>query len=343
MLEAMLRELDMTKDYLAGEPLQSVYFGGGTPSLLTVPEINRLFTAIRAFHHILPDAEITLEANPDDLSMDKLHALREQTPVNRLSIGIQSFFEEDLRWMNRAHSGEEAAAVLERALTAGFSDLSVDLIYGAPTTTDERWAENVRRVLDFKVPHISGYNLTVEEGTALGVWVKRGQTAPMDDEQAIRQFDYLMDATAAAGYEHYEISNFALPGRYARHNSSYWLGAHYLGIGPSAHSFNGSARRWNLANNALYIKSLEAGILAGESELLSPEQRYHEYVMTGIRTIWGVDPDVCRQIDPSFGDWFLARIQPLEKQGFVEKRGNAYGLTRAGKKVADQVTVALFR
>jgi len=272
MVASILAELALQKDYLEGKPLDSIYFGGGTPSLLDLKDMEQLFDTIHQLHTVASGAEITLEANPDDLTKEKLSDLKNYTPINRLSIGIQSFADADLTWMNRAHNARHARASLDDALAAGFQDLTLDLIYGAPTTPDAQWAENLRLAFEYEVPHLSCYCLTVEEGTALGTFVRKGQQPPVDEERAARQFEYLVDATAQQGYEHYEISNFARPGRYARHNSNYWSGEHYLGVGPSAHSFNGQSRQWNVANNALYIKDIEKGILPFEREVLTLEQ-----------------------------------------------------------------------
>lgn len=342
MIEALQRELALQQAYLSHAPLGSIYLGGGTPSLLSTDELVQLFETIQRLHHILPGAEVTLEANPDDLSHEKLSELRLYTPVNRLSIGIQSFQDDDLVWMHRAHNAQEAHACLRDAAALGFQDLTIDLIYGSPGTSDAQWAENLRQLFDYGIPHFSSYCLTVEEGTALNHFVKKGKAAPVDEAQAIRQFDYLMEASANAGYDHYEISNFALPGRYARHNSNYWRGVPYLGIGPSAHSFDGHSRQWNIANNALYIKSVEAGQVPCEREILSPEQRYNEYIMTALRTIWGVDPTQLAGISPAFEARFTVDIQTFVQNGSVESVHGVYRLTKAGKFLADRIAMELF-
>jgi len=342
MVEAILRELELQRDYLAGAELGSIYFGGGTPSLLDTAELVQVFEKIYALHRVAPDAEITLEANPDDLSTDKLRDLRTYTPVNRLSIGIQSFFDEDLRWMNRAHNAAHARRCLPAADAAGFHDLTVDLIYGAPTTSDGHWAENVRIALEAGIPHLSCYCLTVEEGTALAHFVKKGTSAPVDEERAARQFEYLQDTAAAHGYEHYEISNFALPGRYSRHNSSYWSGAHYLGVGPSAHSFDGQSRQWNVAHNAHYMTALQAGSVPFEREVLTPAQRYNEYVMTGLRTMWGCDIARIKEFGEPFAGFFSQGIAQFLQNGTLESDGSQLRLTRAGKLLADRIASDLF-
>ncbi len=336
---ALLQELELQKDYLEGAEITSVYFGGGTPSLLTISELEQIFSKMQSLHRLHPQAEITLEANPDDLSVELLHDLRNYTPVNRLSIGIQSFHEADLRWMNRAHSAAHAFACLDAALATGFDNLTIDLIYGAPTTTDQVWQENLDIAFRLGVPHLSCYCLTVEEGTALGSFVRKGQALPVDEEQAARQMEYLMAATAAQDYEQYEISNFAKPGHYAQHNSSYWRGQPYLGIGPSAHSFNGRSRQSNLAHNAGYIKSLEAGIVPFEVENLSAEQRYNEYVLTSLRTVWGTEP---AKLSPLQALHFERTIQPFLADGTVEYLNQTYRLTPAGRLFADRIAMDLF-
>jgi len=345
MVEAILRELEWQKDYLAGAELSSIYFGGGTPSLLSDQELELIFSKIYQIHKVRLDAEITLEANPDDLSLDKLQALR-NSPVNRLSIGIQSFAEEDLRFMNRAHNAQESLACIENALAQGFPNLTLDLIYGSPTTSHAQWAKNLDTIFQYPIPHLSAYCLTVEPKTALDHFVRQGKAAPVDEEHANAQFLYLMEATQAQGYEHYEISNFAKPGYYARHNSNYWLGEPYLGIGPAAHSFNGLSRQWNVANNAKYLKILEDDqlkILEGtglfEQEILSPATRYNEYVMTGLRTIWGCD---LQKIDLAFQSFFLENIQPFIAQGQVLVQEQNYRLSPSGKFIADHIASELF-
>lgn len=345
MVEAIVRELEWQKDYLHGVPLSSIYFGGGTPSLLDAAELEQIFSKIYQLHSLQADAEITLEANPDDLNLDKLQTLR-NSPVNRLSIGIQSFAEEDLRFMNRAHNAQEARSCIENALALGFDNLTLDLIYGAPTTSHEQWARNLDTIFQYPIPHLSAYCLTVEPKTALDHFVHQGKASPVDEEHANAQFQYLMDATQAQGYEHYEISNFAKPGHYARHNSSYWLGEPYLGIGPSAHSFNGQSRQWNVANNAKYLKILKEGDITQlsetglfELEALSPATRYNEYVMTGLRTIWGCD---LQKMAPGFQSYFLENVQPFMDKGQVLVQNKQYRLSDSGKFMADYIAAQLF-
>ncbi len=341
MLTAILQEIALQKDYLEGRPLASVYLGGGTPSLLSQNELQQLFSQVERYHEVLPDAEITLEANPDDLTADKLAAFR-QTPINRLSIGIQSFSEEDLRFMNRAHNAQEAVHCVQHAQAAGFHNLTVDLIYGSPTTSDEQWAANIQQVLDFGIPHISCYCLTVEPKTALDYMVRTGKAAEVDDDKAARQFDMLVQRLTEAGYDHYEISNFAKPGWYAQHNSSYWLGRHYLGIGPSAHSFNSHSRQWNVANNTKYRKAIMDGQLAAEVEQLSPAQRFNEYIMTSLRTIWGTNLQQLEHIHPVWAQQFVASAKSYIEQGLMTQREHIFQLTQNGKLLADRIAMELF-
>lgn len=342
MLTALLQELEGRQAYLSGAPIQSVYFGGGTPSILPVSDLVSLFEQVARCYAVSGDAEITLEANPDDLTLEKLQDLRRYTPVNRLSIGIQSFQEADLQWMNRAHNAREAHTCLDAARRMGFDDLTIDLIYGAPVTSDADWAENLRLAFDYDIPHLSCYCLTVEEGTALHHFVKTQKMAPVEEEKAARQFEYLMDTASANGYEQYEISNFARHQRYARHNSSYWLGQTYLGIGPSAHSYDGQSRQWNIAHNPRYIEGILNNSPAYEREVLTPQNLYNEYVMTALRTMRGVD---CRQLALK-GDFavrhFTGNIAPFLDNGSVEVSDGCYYLTRKGKLMADSITAALF-
>lgn len=340
MVSAILRELVLQKDYLEGEPLETIYFGGGTPSLLSQRDLDLIFGEIFKHYPIAAQPlEVTLEANPDDLNRLKINELK-QSPVNRLSIGVQSFSEVDLRYMNRAHNALEALASIQNAQAAGFENLTVDLIYGSPTTSHEHWEKNLETVFALRIPHLSSYCLTVEPKTALAHQVKKGTARPVEDEHAARQFEFLVEQTTRAGYEHYEISNFAKPGWHSRHNSSYWQGKKYLGIGPSAHSFNGYSRQWNVANNATYIRTLQAGKLPFELEVLTPTQRYNEYVMTGLRTSWG-----CNLLEISklgFEEYFAEGAKLFLADGTMERIGDVYRLTASGKFLADGIAAELF-
>jgi len=341
LLQALMQELELQRNYLPTPKLETIYLGGGTPSLLTGDELQQLFDTIHQFYEIETDAEITLEANPDDLTDTKIQEFR-TTPINRFSIGIQSFAEADLLFMNRAHNAQEALHCIQKVQDAGFDNLTVDLIYGTPTLSDEQWQQNIQQVIDLQVPHLSCYALTVEEKTALAHFVKIGKAPPVDEEQAARQFEQLMQKLQAHGYEHYEISNFAKPDRYARHNSNYWKGVPYLGIGPSAHSYDGKSRQWNVANNASYIKALQKNNVPFEREELTPEQQYDEYVMTALRTIWGVNLEKVRHFGPRFERYFLKNVQHFLLAGQVERQGDTFRLTEKGKLLADGIAMELF-
>jgi oxygen-independent coproporphyrinogen III oxidase len=338
MLKAMVREIELQKNYLQGEPIETIYFGGGTPSMLEKSELMEIFEAIYRQHTIVSNPEITLEANPDDLTETKIRELK-TTPINRLSIGIQSFAEVDLRWMNRAHTAEESIKCLRHVLNIGFEDITIDLIYGAPTTTHAQWEKNLQQTLDLHIPHISAYCLTIEEGTALHNFVKKGKSAPTDDAHAAQQFQTLLATLQKNGYDHYEISNFALPNRYARHNTNYWRGVKYVGIGASAHSFDGESRQWNVANNALYIQAVKMNAIPQEKELLTLAQRYNEYVMTSLRTMWGCE---LAKINSTFQPHFLKEIATFIKKGWIIRQKDTFCLTNNGKLFADFVASELF-
>lgn len=285
-VSALLQEIELRKTYFS-EPVSTIYFGGGTPSILPSEDIKRILAALMQTFAVEPGAEITLEANPDDINHDKLLEWK-QTGINRLSIGIQSFFEEDLRWMNRAHDADQAMNCITLAHNAGFHNLTIDLIYGTPTLTDENWKKNVDTAIALQIPHLSCYALTVEPKTALANLIQQKTLPDVDAEKQARHFELLMHWMNEAGYEHYEISNFAKPGFRSRHNSSYWQGKPYLGLGPSAHSFNGYSRQWNVANNALYIQNISKGRVLYEEEILTKDQQLNEYIMTSLRTMEGL-------------------------------------------------------
>ncbi|MEP7253377.1 MAG: radical SAM family heme chaperone HemW, partial [Ginsengibacter sp.] len=290
MLQALQKEVELSVDhnYAKGQEISTIYFGGGTPSLLNKRELSDLLSTIKNSYPVNPSAEITLEANPDDIDSVTLNDWKD-AGVNRLSIGIQSFKDADLKWMNRAHNAADAAACIQMARDAGFHNFSIDLIYGTPDLDDDEWHQNVKKVLDLQVPHVACYALTVEPGTALQKMIKSGKKEEVSNDDQARQFRLLMQWMHEAGYEHYEISNFAKPGFRSCHNSSYWKGESYVGIGPSAHSYNGDARKWNIANNSLYIQSIKNNTIPFEEEILTADQKLNEYVMTALRTIEGID------------------------------------------------------
>lgn len=343
MVSALCRELVLRKHYLPeGIRIETIYFGGGTPSLLDISELQAILNTIYTHYHVADDAEITLEANPDDLSLSKLKALSE-TPVNRLSIGIQSFFEEDLRWMNRAHSASEAKSVLTNAQNMGFENLTADLIYGYPLLTDEKWKANIDYLLQSGIRHLSAYSMTVEKGTPLWRYIHKGQQKAMDDEQSARQFLFLMAELQTNGWEQYEISNFALNQSYSRHNTNYWRNVPYLGIGPSAHSFDGQSRQWNTKINNRYIQGIAAGNPVFEKEILSLSNQVNEYLMTALRTMWGVDLVLIGQ---KFGHAVRVAIlkssQPFIAQKQLILQDEKLILSQSGKLFADHIAAELF-
>ena len=296
VLKSICLELEMRAQELQSMPVASIYFGGGTPSMLNDDELGAIFQVIEANYQVLPSAEITLEANPDDLSLKKITQLA-VTPINRLSIGVQSFFEADLKLMNRAHTAKEALESLKIAQTY-FDNITIDLLYGMPEMSNVRWEENLQIAFDLKLNHLSCYALTVEPKTPLAHFIKTAQHPPLKDAVAAQHFQTLVNATAKAGFTHYEVCSFGKPGYFSKHNSSYWLGKPYLGVGPSAHSFDGKKRSWNVSNNKQYINTIAKNELPLTSELLTPENRFNEYIMTGLRTIWGVS---LKRIEEEFG------------------------------------------
>ncbi|MBO9570971.1 MAG: radical SAM family heme chaperone HemW [Chitinophagaceae bacterium] len=337
-LSSLLKEIALRKNYIGGELVETIYFGGGTPSLLSTEELSAIFNELSKHFSISSFVEITFEANPDNIDINSL-LLWKSLGINRLSIGVQSFFDEDLIWMNRVHSADQAIGCIQSARDAGIDNFSIDLIYGGPTLTDEKWMSNLERAVSLKIPHLSCYALTVEPSTALDVMIRKKKAAPVNTEDQARQFLLMTDYLQAAGYEHYEISNLALPGKRSQHNSSYWRGVKYLGLGPSAHSFNGSTRQWNVANNALYIQSLNNNEIPFEIETLSDEQRFNEYIMTALRTIEGVDINRARAISKS--DLIQQSQQFIDKK-WVKIIDNKIMLTREGKLFADGIASELF-
>lgn len=342
LLQAIHLELSLQGAYLK-EPVTTIYIGGGTPSLLQTDEVNRLWNTIQQYYPIDHITEFTLEANPDDLSGAYLKALR-QTPVTRLSIGVQSFHDADLRYMNRAHNAQQAEYAIKSAQDTGFTNLTIDLIYGTPGLDDAGWRHNIRQVAVLQIPHFSAYALTVETGTALHHAIHKKKKEPVAETQAVRQFELLMEMAEVNGYEHYEISNLALPGSYAQHNTNYWKGIPYLGIGPSAHSFDGVSRRWNVSNNALYTRSLlQQQLVPAEEEILTPVQQLNEYIMTSLRTMWGCDTAVIsRKWGATAASAVLAGAFVFIKKKWLQQQGTVLLLTSAGKLYADHIAGTLF-
>lgn len=341
MIKAIVKEAELRKNYLT-EPVETIYFGGGTPSLLSIEDLQLSIQTLQKNFIVSNGAEITLEANPDDITETKLQQWK-SVGINRLSIGIQSFFEEDLQWMNRAHNAQQAIQCLELA-TRYFNNISIDLIYGTPTLTDEKWKQNVEKTFALNIPHLSCYALTVEPKTALDKLIRQNKKENVVPEKQARHFELLMQWTKNAGYEHYEISNFAKPTFRSRHNSSYWQGKAYLGIGPSAHSFNGNERQWNISNNALYLKSVEQNIVPFEIEILSEKQKLNEYIMTSLRTSEGLSLNkIAAQWNTQIADAIKKDAAIFLREETMTASDDHLILTGKGKLFADGIAAELFR
>lgn len=348
-LHALISEIELQRGFFRHaeengflSPVDTIYFGGGTPSILRPGELIRIFEKLSKYFAFDELSEVTLEANPDDLSLEYLLALK-QTPVNRLSIGIQSFHYPDLEYMNRLHSPAQAIQAINNAHKAGFENITADLIYGIPGLSDHLWKENLLRLISMGLPHISAYALTVEPRTALALFIRQGKARAVDEEQTARQFEFLQDFTARYGYQHYEISNFAQPGFMSRHNLSYWDGTPYLGLGPSAHSFREAQRWWNAANTSIYVRELEQGRIPFETEILGEAEQYDEYVMTSLRTMWGCS---LAEIEKRWGrerqEYLLSAAAPFLKNSWLTEADGYLLLTRQGKLFADRIASELF-
>ena len=342
MVLALVKEIELRKNELPVEDIvETIYFGGGTPSILTIDDIQFLIDAVYKHYQVVENPEITLEANPDDLDNETILQYVD-SPINRLSIGIQSFFEDDLQMMNRAHNSAEAKECLEFA-TKYFDNISVDLIYGMPNMSNEKWLQNIETALSFNIPHISSYALTVEPKTALDKMIKVGFIPKLDDDLAQQHFHILIDKLQENGFVHYELSNFGKPDFFSKNNTAYWLGKKYIGIGPSAHSYNGESRSWNIANNSLYLKAIAENKLPSETEILSKTDRYNEYIMTGLRTIWGVSLE---RIETEFGQKYLEYLQKQAgkyiSDNLLEIEKHVLKTTKNGKFLSDGIASDLF-
>jgi oxygen-independent coproporphyrinogen-3 oxidase len=341
MVLALAKEIALRKDEFKKEVIETIYFGGGTPSILEVADLRLLIDAVYSNYTLVENPEITVEANPDDLTEERIIALS-QNRINRLSIGIQSFFEDDLKLMNRAHNVEEAKKCLAIA-TKYFDNITIDLIYGMPNMSNAKWLQNIETALSYNIPHISSYALTVESKTALHSFIQKGIIPQLDDEAAQEHFHLLVDKLEEKGFIHYELSNFGKENYFSKNNSSYWLGKKYIGIGPSAHSYDGSTRGWNVSNNALYLKSIQENQLPLETEILTKTDRYNEYIMTGLRTIWGVSLD---RIEQEFGKTYLDYLNQQAAKYiddhllFVDD--NILRTTKSGKFLGDGIASDLF-
>jgi oxygen-independent coproporphyrinogen-3 oxidase len=342
LVDALCSEIEQRKNYLDHKEIETLYFGGGTPSLLSKDELEKILQTVNKYFNLKKDVEITLEANPDDLDISKLKELK-SLGINRLSIGIQSFFDEDLSLMNRSHTSKQAIKAVKDAQKTGFKNITIDLIYGLPDLSLTLWKENLKKAFELDVPHISAYNLTVEKKTALNHLVESKKVKLPEESLVIEQFNTLIEETQKHGFIHYEISNFCKEGMNSRHNTSYWKDAHYVGIGPSAHSYNGTSRQWNISNNAAYVKSVNSGALWFEEEKLTEEDKFNEYVMTRLRTVWGIDLGFVKK---SFGEKNLQNLISLSSDyissGHILRKEESIILTRKGKLLADKIASDFF-
>lgn len=340
LVNALCSELKLRKTEITSE-VQTIYFGGGTPSLLNRAELDQIFNAIAENYQLAESPEITLEANPDDLSEEKIVELH-QTKINRLSIGVQSFFEEDLTLMNRAHNAEEALTSIQLAKKY-FDNISIDLIYGIPGLSNTRWQKNLAMALELEVPHISSYALTVEPKTALKAFIDKGKIKPVDEEVAEQHFKILIKTLADAGFVNYEFSNFGKEGNFSQNNTAYWMGKSYLGIGPSAHGFDGERRSWNVSNNTKYIQAIQESKLPSEQETLSVTDRYNEYIMTRLRTMWGISKEEIQQkFGKQYADYFEKEAQVYFQKGLLLEESGVITISPKGKFLSDGIAADLF-
>ncbi len=341
MVLALVKEIRLRKEEFKNDRVETIYFGGGTPSILDIADLRLLIDEVYRHYTVTENPEITVEANPDDLSEERIIELS-KNKVNRLSVGIQSFFEEDLKLMNRAHNSTEAKKCLEIA-TQYFDNISIDLIYGVPGMSNEKWLQNIAKALEYNIPHISSYALTVEPKTALDKFIKKGIIPMPDDEVAQEHFHLLVDQLEENGFIHYELSNFGKEGYFSKNNSSYWLGKKYIGIGPSAHSYDGVSRSWNISNNSLYLKALAEGKLPSEAETLTLTDRYNEYVMTGLRTIWGISLDrITKEFGKKYLDYLNHQAEKYIEDHLLFLDDDVLRTTKNGKFLSDGIASDLF-
>jgi oxygen-independent coproporphyrinogen-3 oxidase len=342
LVNSISKELELNKNYLSSHNIETIYFGGGTPSILSALQLDVIISSIYKNFHIDAAIEFTLEANPDDLDLIKIKELK-SLGINRLSIGIQSFLDDELKWMKRSHNAQQSRKAVENAQSSGIENISVDLIYGSKFQSISSWKKNIEEIIKLNVPHLSAYNLTIEEKTLLGKMNEKGIEPAIKDDFSKACFDLLMDEMNTANFVHYEISNFGKSGFFSKHNSNYWKGVHYLGIGPSAHSFDGTSRQWNIKNNAEYIRNIENNKIPFTKETLNITDQYNEYVLTGLRTMWGVN---INHLSKKFGNLlekhFKSEIEVYLKKGFVNLKNDDYILTQQGKHLADKISSDLF-
>ncbi|MFJ1329287.1 radical SAM family heme chaperone HemW [Capnocytophaga canimorsus] len=346
MVDSICKELFIRQEE-ANNPLKAIYLGGGTPSILSIDELKQIFEIINKYYTIASDAEITLEANPDDFFEKKCSGRKflselKRLKINRLSIGVQSFFEEDLKWMNRAHNAKQTIELLEET-SDFFDNISIDLIYGLPNMSQERWLENLNKVIQYKIPHVSAYALTVEPKTALHQFIVRGKYPDVDENKSHVQFMAMVDFLEKENFIHYELSNFGKMGYFSKNNTAYWEGKKYMGVGPSAHSFNGVERSWNISNNIKYIQQINTGVLPSQREVLSLNDQYNELIMTGIRTQKGISLQAVEQrFGEKMSDYLQKQANKFIQQQLLEISDNCLKTTRNGKFLSDGIASDLF-
>lgn len=342
IIEAIILELKLQKNYISNQTIHTIYIGGGTPSILSGSDLSRILATIQENFIVSPYAEITLEANPDDLNNQKVKELK-QTTINRFSIGVQSFFDDDLKWMNRAHQSTEAESAIKRAQDSGFTNLGIDLIYGFPLLSQQKWSINLEKAIEYNVPHVSAYALMVEPKTALSAFIEAKKQVPLNEEQATANFLVAINTLCSTGYEHYEISNFSIPGMQSQHNTNYWKGVHYLGIGPSAHSFNGNSRQWNVANNVKYLSALTKQKIPNTLEVLTMGNKINEHIMTNLRTNWGINlADITTTFGQPTSHHILKQAENYVNQNLIINENNILILSPKGKLYADGIAANLF-
>lgn len=343
MVNAMLQEIQLRKNEIEAKPIETIYFGGGTPSLLSANDVNLLIGAIAQHNALQYVKEITFEVNPDDITEAYIKKLQ-NTPINRFSVGVQSFFNQDLLWMNRSHTAEQAVQSIKLLQNAGYTNINIDLIYGSPTTTNELWISNVEFWDSLNIPHLSAYALTVEKNTALHTLIKKGVSKAPNDEKTNFQFDYLMAYAKQKNIDHYEISNFCKNGKYSLHNTNYWFNKAYFGVGPSAHSYNGKdQRKWNISNNVKYMENVLKNHSFSTSEQLSENEQMNEYLLTRLRTKWGINKkDFSQRFTHENWDHLMPQFEKMEMEGFVIDQGDRYRLSQKGMHFADGIASDLF-
>lgn len=336
-VSAVCREIELRRDYISNEIVKTIYFGGGTPSQLSYGDFQRIFDTIRANFTVVSDAEITMEANPDDLDAKYIETLR-GLPFNRLSIGIQSFDDNELKFLKRRHSAERAIDAVSLCKSSGYNNISIDLMYGLPNQTMDIWQRNLEQAINLDVQHISSYHLIYEQGTRLYRLFRLGDVKPVDEDLSVQMFSTMIDSLSDVGFQHYEISNFARDGLYSKHNSSYWLGEKYLGLGPAAHSFDGQNRAWNIASISKYVEGIGQGSPAIETEYLDKNTGYNDFILTGMRTMWGVNLVVLEnRFGTSMKDYCMKNVRKYINQGFVTNNDNVLKLTREGIFISDGI------